>query len=82
MGRPNIQVIDGNYKNRGELYLKHIHSGVDLKLSYAHDTLENLHRLWMRPVHVETVIEGTTTVLSFDGSEHETEKMGETDDDS
>ncbi len=77
MGRPNIQVIDGNYRNRGELYLEHVHSGVDLKLNYAHDTLENVHRLWMRPVHIETVVEGAKTVLSFDGSEHKTDKQGE-----
>jgi stage V sporulation protein R len=78
MGRPAIQVRDGNYKNRGELFLEHTHTGVDLKLTYAHDTLENVHRLWTRPVYLQTVIEGTPTVLSYDGSEHKTEKTGET----
>ncbi len=77
IGRPLIAVVDGNYKNRGELFLEHTFSGVELKLTYAHDTLANLHALWGRPVHIETVLDGTKTILSFDGSEHTTEKCGE-----
>ncbi len=68
---------DGNYKNRGELFLEHQFSGVELKMNYARDTLVNLHRLWTRPVHIETVLGGATTMLSFDGKEHKTEKSGE-----
>jgi stage V sporulation protein R len=71
-GRPFIYVVDGNYKNRGELYLRHKYQGIELKLDYARDTLVNLQRLWSRPVHVETVIDDKTAVLSFDGSQHET----------
>jgi stage V sporulation protein R len=77
VGRPLIAVRDGNYKNRGELYLEHTFHGVELKLGYAHDTLANLHALWCRPVHVETVLAGARTILSYDGSEHKTEKCGE-----
>ncbi|MGD9724601.1 MAG: SpoVR family protein [Pirellulales bacterium] len=77
VGRPLIAVRDGNYRNRGELYLEHQFSGVELKVSYALDTLVNLHRLWGRPVHIETVLDGTTTIMSFDGSEHKTEKSEE-----
>ncbi|HEV3136300.1 MAG TPA: SpoVR family protein [Pirellulales bacterium] len=78
IGRPLIAVRDGNYKNRGELFLEHQFNGVELKTSYALDTLVNLQRLWNRPVHIETVLDGTATILSFDGSEHKTEKSGET----
>jgi len=77
VGRPRIQVREGNYKNRGELFLEHQHNGVDLKVSYARDTLANLHRLWTRPVHIETVVDGARMVLSYDGSEHKSEKLGE-----
>lgn len=70
-GRPMIAVVDGNYKNRGELYLEHDFSGVELQLDYARDTLENLQRIWNRPVHLETVLEDSKVVLSFNGSEHE-----------
>ena len=69
MGRPIIYVKDGNYKNRGELFLEHRFSGVDLKISYAEETLSNLYNLWKRPVHIETVLDGCVTVISFDGSE-------------
>ena len=72
-GRPIISVVDGNYRNRGELYLEHDFAGVELQLDYARDTLENLYRLWNRPVHLLTALEENQVVLSFDGTEHELE---------
>jgi stage V sporulation protein R len=77
VGRPSIAVRDGNYRNRGELFLEHQYSGVELKVDYALDTLVNLQRLWGRPVHIQTNLDGVTTILSFDGSEHKTEKSEE-----
>jgi stage V sporulation protein R len=74
LGRPLIAVRDGNYRNRGELFLGHDYNGVELQMDYARDTLSNLHRLWTRPVHLETVLEDTVTVLSFDGTDHQIEK--------
>lgn len=70
MGRPFIQVRDGNYKNRGELFLEHQYQGVGLRLDHARDTLMNLHRLWQRPVHIETYIRDVPSILSYDGHEH------------
>ncbi|MCW5848696.1 MAG: SpoVR family protein [Anaerolineae bacterium] len=70
-GQPIIAVEDGNYSNRGELYLRHQHEGVDLKLDYARDTLANLYAVWRRPVHLETALEGKgRTLLTFDGQAH------------
>ena len=66
-GRPVIRVQNGNYRNRGELYLKHDYVGVELRQDYAKVVLQNLNRLWSRPVHVETVIDDEAAVLSFDG---------------
>ncbi len=77
VGRPIIAVRDGNYRNRGELFLEHQYSGVELKVDYALDTLVNLHRLWGRPVHIQTALDGAVTIMSFDGSEHKTEKSEE-----
>lgn len=74
MGRPQIAVRDGNCKNRGELYLEHTYSGVELQLDYARETLRHLQKLWTRPVHLETIIQDTRTVISFDGAEHHVEK--------
>ncbi|MBN1852734.1 MAG: SpoVR family protein [Pirellulales bacterium] len=69
-GRPQIAVRDGNYMNRGELYLEHNYTGVELQIDYARDTLVNLQRLWNRPVHLETVFKDSATILSFDGKKH------------
>jgi stage V sporulation protein R len=79
-GKPFIYVINGNHHNRGELLLKHEHNGIDLKMNHAQDTLVNLQFIWSRPVHLETIVEGKPTLLSFDGTEHTQKIIGETDD--
>jgi stage V sporulation protein R len=65
-----VEVVDGNYDNRGELLLRHHHEGVDLKMDWARDTLENVCALWTRPVHLETAVDEKGVRLSFDGGEH------------
>jgi stage V sporulation protein R len=65
-GQPIVVVQDANYSNRGELLLRHEHEGVDLKLDWALDTLKNIHAVWTRPVHLETVVENKRKLLSFD----------------
>ena len=77
-GQPIIRVKDGNYRNRGELYLQQEYFGIDLKIDLAQDTLRHLHRLWTRPVHLETCVDGRTTLLSFDGAEHAIRPLGGT----
>ncbi len=74
LGRPHIQVLDANFKNRGELFLEHVYNGVPLDLREAKDTLENLHTLWRRPVHIQTVLDDRLCVLSYDGHEHQMSK--------
>lgn len=66
-GQPFIYVEDANYNNRGELYLRHRHEGVDLKMDYARDTMRNLHKIWTRPIQLETIIDEKKRLLSFDG---------------
>ena len=68
--RPFIYVVDANHRNRGELYLQHRFQGIELKQDYAQDTLRNLHRLWARPVHLESVIDDKPAIISFDGTNH------------
>ncbi|MEM7313941.1 MAG: SpoVR family protein [Planctomycetota bacterium] len=70
-GQPIIRVRDGNYKNRGELFLEHEYYGPEIKMTTARDTLKNLYVLWNRPVHLETVIDSKVCILSFDGKDHE-----------
>ncbi len=72
-GRPIIEVVDGNYMNRGEIYLVHRHEGVDLKLDWAKDVLNQIGKIWTRPVHLETVVQGKVRVFTADGEVKEKE---------
>jgi stage V sporulation protein R len=74
-GQPIVVVQDANYGNRGELLLHHEHEGVDLKLDWALDTVENIHAVWTRPVHLETVVEDQRMLFSFDGDERSEKKI-------
>ncbi len=67
MGRPFIYVVDGNYANRGELYLAHSHSGLDIEIKYAVETLKNLVRIWGRPCHLQARIDDEMVLFSHDG---------------
>jgi stage V sporulation protein R len=78
-GKPWIYVVDGNYRNRGELLLKHEHNGIDLKLDHANDTLANLQFIWSRPVHLQSIVDGKPALLSYDGHEHTMKTGGEGD---
>jgi stage V sporulation protein R len=68
-GEPEIFVVDGNYGNRGELYLKHRSAGIELRHDYAVDTLRNVCCLWGRPVRLETVVDGKLKLLGHDGKQ-------------
>jgi stage V sporulation protein R len=78
-GKPWIYVVDGNFRNRGELLLKHQHTGVELRLDQAADTLANIQFVWGRPVHLQTLVDGKPTMLSFDGNDHSIKTGGEID---
>jgi len=66
-GHPYIVVLDGDYNRRGELYLQHIYEGVQLDLYHLERALAHVYRLWMRPVHLETVYDGRRVVFSCNG---------------
>lgn len=70
VGQPLIRVVDGNFGNRSELLLQHLHEGRDLKFTFARETLVTLQRLWKRPVHVDTYKEGKRERLTYDGHDH------------
>ncbi len=55
-GMPFIFLTDANYKNRGELLLQHRWEGNSLDMNYARRTMENLEKIWSRPVNLETVL--------------------------
>jgi stage V sporulation protein R len=76
MGHPVIQAVDDNFDNRGELYLVHRAEGTGLREDFARETLRALYRLWTRPVHVETVVEQSRVLWSYDGKEAGTKELG------
>ncbi len=67
--QPCIYVLDGNYRNRGELYLGHKHIGVDLDIKYAAETLKAVQRIWGRPVHLHAIIDDSPILFTFDGQQ-------------
>ena len=74
-GQPIIEVVDGNFENRGELLLAHRHDGVDLRIDYAKDTLVNLQAMWRRPVGIITRVDGKGVLMRFDGRDHTDRKV-------
>lgn len=64
LGYPIVELLDANHQNRGELLLAHAYEGVELDQRKTRAVLENLHRLWGRPVHLKTVVGGKETLLS------------------
>lgn len=63
-GFPYLSVTDSNYINAGELYIVHSYEGTELDLSYLEHTMPHIYTLWGRPVHIETVVDGRTTVFT------------------
>lgn len=73
-GQPWIEAVDANFLNRGELVLRHRYEGVPLRMDMAKETLENVHSLWKRPVHLETYVDDEPVVMGYDGVEHTAEQ--------
>lgn len=75
-GIPIVRVEDGNFKGNRELLLVHEFSGFGLDQAYLKLTLANIHFLWGRSVHLDTVEIDEEKKLqvrvrySFDGKEH------------
>jgi stage V sporulation protein R len=74
-GQPYIYVADGNYANRGELYLAHKHIGVDIDIKYAVECLKNLRKIWGRPVHLQALIDDEMVLFSTDDDEVKQQKI-------
>jgi stage V sporulation protein R len=68
-GQPRILVSDANHGNRGELELLHEYEEVDIQLQWATIVLGNLAKLWGRPVHLKTRMEGKDAVLHHTGEQ-------------
>lgn len=63
-GEPFIHVADGNYLNRGELYLTHQWTGLEVDAAKATEVLNNLRLIWGRPVHLQMRLKDEQCLLS------------------
>lgn len=80
MGQPIIEVVDARYEGKDELFLKHTYEGVALDDQYINPTLKNLHKLWKRPIHLQTVRKGKKDLeegflITFDGAHFSEKKI-------
>jgi stage V sporulation protein R len=69
-GYPYITVVDADFNGNTELLLRHQYEGQELDLHYAQKTLEYVHYIWSRPVHLDTVAEDQPIRLSYNGEKH------------
>ena len=69
MGQPFIYVVDGNYLNRGELYLAHQFNGLEIDLAKAREVMISLRRLWGRPVHLQVRLDDDMYLISIEQGE-------------
>ncbi|MFZ0089387.1 MAG: SpoVR family protein [Solirubrobacteraceae bacterium] len=54
-GIPPIEIIDADYRGRGDLRLEHRHQGVGLDDEYARGTLAQIALLWGKPCTIRTI---------------------------
>jgi stage V sporulation protein R len=65
MGQPFIYVADGNYLNRGELFLAHKFAGVEVEAAKAEEVIRSLRLIWQRPVHLQARINDDMCLISI-----------------
>jgi stage V sporulation protein R len=78
-GEPFLHVADGNYLNRGELYLSHQWTGLEVEVARAMPVLQTLSRLWGRPVHFQARVGDEMWLFSAESEEREVKKQKITD---
>ena len=54
-GIPHIEIVDADFRGRGELLLEHRHEGIGLDEEYARGTLTQIALLWGKPCTIRTV---------------------------
>lgn len=77
LGQPIISVADGNFKGEGHLLLTHLFEGVEMQAKYMQATMENIFKIWQKPVHLATVMDGEGRIFTFDGTDFKNEAFGD-----
>jgi stage V sporulation protein R len=55
LGIPHVEIVDADFRGRGELLLDHVHEGMGLDEEYARGTLAQIALLWGKPCTVKTI---------------------------
>jgi stage V sporulation protein R len=55
LGIPHIEIVDADFRGRGELLLEHRHERIGLDEEYARGTLTQIALLWGKPCTVRTI---------------------------
>jgi stage V sporulation protein R len=55
LGIPRVEIVDADFRGRGELLLEHRNEGLGLDEEYARGTLTQIALLWGKPCTVRTV---------------------------
>ena len=76
-GQPIIKIENANFENRGELLLQHVHEGLDLQPNYMDATMQNLYKLWKRPINLVTIMDNETQLFRYDGNEYTKHSLSE-----
>lgn len=69
-GIQSIVIENSDYNDRGELYLVHKYYGLSLEPRYRDGTLEYMHYLWGKDVHLSSFLDNKQVIFSFDGKIH------------
>lgn len=78
-GEPFVYVADGNYLNRGELYLAHQWTGLELDVARAMPVLQGLRTLWGRPVHLQARVNDDMWLFTCEDDARDVRKQKITD---
>lgn len=76
-GQPIIKIENANFENRGELLLHHVHEGLDLQPNYMDATMQNMYKIWKRPINLVTLMDNEPQLFRYDGSEYTRHSLGD-----
>jgi len=62
-GVPKIEIVDGNYKSDGSMYLVHRYAGLSLDVKNAIETMKHIYYLWGRPIYLQTIKDNKNIVF-------------------
>ena len=66
MGQPFIHVVDANYKNRGELFLAHQWTGLEVDAAKGAEVMRALRTIWGRPVHLQARVNDEPMIATLE----------------